>query len=239
VLIAVCEDQKNDRQLLLEYLNTELERLRICAEILSYESGEALLAAAQKLSFQIYFLDIFMVKTNGVDTARALRARGTEAAIVFVTSSRDYFAEGFEVGAVHYLVKPYKKTDVRTALERCIKQVGKAECYIEIMVNREKRKILLSELIWAESNDKVCWLHLKTEDVRSYIHLDELQQLLSDPRFLRCHRSFLINMDLVNRVDKNFFYTIDDAEIPMRQAERARMRENYESYLFEKMRRRD
>ena len=46
-------------------------------------------------------------------------------------------------------------------------------------------------------------------------------------------------MDLVNRVDKNFFYTIDDAEIPMRQAERARMRENYESYLFEKMRRRD
>ena len=81
--------------------------------------------------------------------------------------------------------------------------------------------------------------NLKTEDVRSYIHLDELQQLLSDPRFLRCHRSFLINMDLVNRVDKNFFYTIDDAEIPMRQAERARMRENYESYLFEKMRRRD
>lgn len=71
MLIAVCEDQKNDRQLLLEYLNTELERLRICAEILSYESGEALLAAAQKLSFQIYFLDIFMVKTNGVDTARA------------------------------------------------------------------------------------------------------------------------------------------------------------------------
>ena len=47
MLIAVCEDQKNDRQLLLEYLNTELERLRICAEILSYESGEALLAAAQ------------------------------------------------------------------------------------------------------------------------------------------------------------------------------------------------
>ena len=160
MLIAVCEDQKNDRQLLLEYLNTELERLRICAEILSYESGEALLAAAQKLSFQIYFLDIFMVKTNGVDTARALRARGTEAAIVFVTSSRDYFAEGFEVGAVHYLVKPYKKTDVRTAMERCIKQMGKAERYIEIVVNREKRRILLSELIWAESNDKVCWMNL-------------------------------------------------------------------------------
>ena len=71
MLIAVCEDQKNDRQLLLEYLNTELERLRICAEILSYESGEALLAAAQKLSFQIYFLDIFMVKTNGYSQSPA------------------------------------------------------------------------------------------------------------------------------------------------------------------------
>jgi len=239
VLIAVCEDQKNDRQSLLECLYAELDRLRICAEILSYESSEALLAAAQKLSFQIYFLDILMVKTNGVEAARTLRARGMEAAIVFVTSSRDYFAEGFEVGAVHYLVKPYKKTDVRVALERCIKQVGKTERYIEIMVNREKRRILLSELIWAESKDKVCWLHLKSGEVRSYIQLDELQQLLCDPRFLRCHRSFLINMDLVNRVDKNCFYTIDDEQIPMRQAERASLRENYENYLFEKMRMRD
>lgn len=140
---------------------------------------------------------------------------------------------------MHYLVKPYKKTDVRVALERCIKQVGKTERYIEIMVNREKRRILLSELIWAESKDKVCWLHLKSGEVRSYIQLDELQQLLCDPRFLRCHRSFLINMDLVNRVDKNCFYTIDDEQIPMRQAERASLRENYENYLFEKMRMRD
>ena len=94
-------------------------------------------------------------------------------------------------------------------------------------------------MIWAESKDKVCWLHLKSGEVRSYIQLDELQQLLCDPRFLRCHRSFLINMDLVNRVDKNCFYTIDDEQIPMRQAERASLRENYENYLFEKMRMRD
>lgn len=237
--IAVCEDEKYDRQKLLDCLKAELDRLRISAEILSYESGDALLAAALKQSFQIYFLDIFMAETDGVAVARTLRARGVEAAIVFITSSRDFYAEGFEVGAAHYLVKPYKETDVGVALERCIKLVGKAERYIEIVVNREKRRILLSELIWAESKDKVCWLHLKSGQVKSYIHLDELEQLLCDSRYLRCHRSFLINMDLISGMEKDSFYTTDGAVIPMRQAERARLRTEYESYLFEKMRRRN
>ena len=237
--IAVCDDQKNDRQKLLDYLKMELDRLRISAEILNFENGEALLSAATKTSFQIYFLDIFMDKTDGVAVARTLRERGIEAAVVFITSSRDYFAEGFEVGAVHYLVKPFKKEDISIALARSLKLVGNAERYIEVTANRERQRILLSELIWAESKDKVCCLHLKSREIRSYIHLDELEEMLDDPRFLRCHRSFLINMDLVARAEKNWFYTIDNAEIPMRQAERAYLRRSYENYLFDKMRRRN
>lgn len=237
--IAVCDDQKNDRQKLLDYLKAELDRLRMTAEFFTYENGEALLAAASQISFQIYFLDIFMEKTDGVAVARTLREKGVGSAIVFITSSREYFAEGFEVGAVHYLVKPFKEADISIAFERCLKQVGKAERYIEIMANRTRKRILFSELIWVESKDKVCCLHLKSGEIRSYIHLDELEQRLDDPRYLRCHRSFLINMDLVSRVEKNWFYTIDNAQIPMRQAERAHLRMAYENYLFDKMRRRE
>lgn len=236
--IAVCEDQQNERERLVSCLEEEFARLKLSAEVLAYESGEALLAAASQIPFQIYFLDIFMSGISGVTVAKALRREDKEAAIVFITSSRDYYAEGFAVGAVHYLVKPFANADISEALERCLRLVREMERYIELIVNRESHRILLSDLIWAESKDKVCYLHLHSGECRSYLQLDELERLLDDFRFLRCHRSFLINMDEVAGFEKGCFYMTDANEIPARQAERARLRMEYENYLFEKMRRR-
>lgn len=235
--IVVCEDDEKDRECLLACLEEELGRRRMSAEIQVYESGEVLLAAGQ-LPFQIYFLDIFMPNVSGVSVAKSLRQKDKDAAIVFITSSRDFYAEGFNVGAAHYLVKPFAKADIREALERCLRQVGEGERYIELTVNREKRRILFSELIWAESSDKICLLHLRSGECRCYIRLDELEQMLDDSRFLRCHRSFLINMDETTEMKKGSFYMITGEEIPTRQAERVRLRVEYENYLFEKMRRR-
>lgn len=233
----MCEDNKKDRECLISCLDAELCRRRMTAEIQVYESGEALLAAGQ-LPFQIYFLDIFMPNISGITVARALRQKDNDAAIVFITSSRDFYADGFTVGAAHYLLKPFAKADISEALNRCLRQVGEGERYIELTVNRERRRILFSELIWVESQDKVCILHLRSGEYRSYIRLDELEQQLDDPRFLRCHRSFLINMDETAEMKRGIFYMTTGEEIPARQTERAHLRGEYENYLFEKMRRR-
>lgn len=236
--IAVCEDQKSDRERLILCLEEELVSRKLEAQILVYGSGEALLEAAGQIPFHIYFLDIFMSGINGVTVAKNLRRQDKETAIVFITSSQDYYAEGFAVGAVHYLIKPFAKADISEALGRCLRQVGEKERYIELTVNRENRRILLSDLIWAESKDKVCYLHLYSGECRSYLQLDELERLLDDSRFLRCHRSYLVNMDEVTGFEKGDFCMTDAAKIPARQAERTRLRMEYENYLFEKMRRR-
>ncbi len=236
--IAVCEDEESTRDFLSDALKEELSRRRLQGDVQIFESGEALMVAVSQTKFDIYFLDIFMPGMDGVSVAKSLRASGSEAAIVFTTSSQDFYAEGFAVGAVHYLVKPLKKEAVAEAFNRCLKQVGEMERYVKLTINRENRRIMLPDFIWAESRDKVCELHLNSGQFRTYLQLDSLARLLDDSRFLRCHRSYIINMDYVLRMENGNFLLTDGAVIPVRQAERGRFRSAYEDYMFEKMRRR-
>lgn len=235
--IAICEDIKKEQQQLTAHVAAFLSARKLLAEVLVYESGEALLCAAEQIPFEIFFLDIYMTGISGVTVAEALRKRDKNAAIVFTTSSRDYFAEGFTVGAVHYLVKPYAPEDVSEALERALRQVGETERYIELTINRENRRVLLSDLAWAESRDKVCDLHLQTGEQHSYIQIDDLEHRLDDHRFLRCHHSYLVNLDYVDSMENGCFTMLDGAKIYVRQADATRFRLVYEDYLFEKMRR--
>lgn len=236
--IVVCEDEERDRTLLVSCLKQALEQRKVSAEVLAYTNGETLLEELGQIKGQIYFLDIFMSAISGVTVAKTIRGTDKDAAIVFITSSSDHYADGFAVGAVHYLLKPFTQDQIDEALDRCLRQVGDLERYINLIINREKRRILLSDILWVESKDKVCCLHLHSGQYRSYLHLDDLEGRLDDPRFLRCHRSFLINMDEVDKMDNGYFYMTDKAEIPVRQTQKNYFRIVYEDYLFEKMRRR-
>lgn len=232
--IAVCEDEKRARAWLTTCLNMETAQRKLSATVLAFESGEALLEAGRRIQFSIYFLDILMSGINGMSLARILRKKNSDAAIVFTTFSENYYADAFAVGAVHYLLKPLKEQDVSEALDRCLRQVGEVERYIEVIINRETHRILYTELIWAESRDKVCELHLKSGNFRTYLRLDVLEQKLGEPRFLRCHRSFLVNMDYIIKVERGFFYMSDLSKIPLKQDCRAQLRTAYRDYIFNK-----
>lgn len=238
MLIAVCDDCEQDRQKLIRDLNAMIDERHIIAEIRSFSSGESLLLAMEEESFPICFLDIFMGGISGVDLARHLRRRNEKTAIVFTTTSKDYMADGFEVGAVHYLIKPFDSAAVGVALDRCIYLVGEAERFIEVMVDRQPRKVLLSELCYAESQNKACILHRQDGELHAWMALDELERVLNDPRFLRCQRSYLINLDYVREVRGTDFILANGTPVPMRRENRAAMKSRFEEYLFEKARRR-
>lgn len=238
MLIAVCDDQSKDRAGLAELLRALLEERRVAAELREYASGEALLAALDRDAFSVCFLDIFMEGISGVAAARHIRQRKLPTAIVFTTSSPDYMADGFEVGAVHYLVKPFTRGAVETALERCLYLAGEAERFVEVTVEREPRRVLLSALRYAEVRNNACTLFLTDGALVAYLSLEELSRLLDDPRFLRCQRSFLVNLDHVAELRGNDFLLADGARVPVSREGRGAMKARFEQYLFEKARRR-
>lgn len=103
--IGICDDKKEAR----DYIADKAKCLYPSDIIVTYVSGEALLCASTLPD--ILFLDIQMPQMNGLETARKLRQRDKSLVIIFVTATADHVFEAFDVGAFHYLVKPF--TDLK------------------------------------------------------------------------------------------------------------------------------
>ena len=110
--IAIVDDLAAERTLLKGRLEWQLQRRKVQADILEYESGETFLEAARKAPFTAAFLDIYMDGMTGMEAAKKLRKTDTDFLLVFITTSTDHALEGFQVRALHYLVKPLTEADI-------------------------------------------------------------------------------------------------------------------------------
>lgn len=232
---ALCDDLKQDRELLRAYLRDALAERRITADIEVFDSGDALLEHLSREPFDAYFLDIYMQGMTGVQTAYRLLEKDARTVIVFITSSPDHMADGFQIGAVHYLVKPVTPDSVGQALERVLRLLDKPEAYITLQIGRMEKQVLLEDIVFVESRERQCLIHTKKEVMPPYIRLDELQAMLDD-RFLRCHRSYLINMAETEGLFSDGFLMSDGAAVPVKRDKRLEMKQRFEQYCFDKLR---
>lgn len=120
VKIAICDDDGILRDMLRREIEKYCAENQISCEITCYGSGEEILHG--KKVPDILFLDIRMSGINGMETARALRSRYRDIILIFVTGVSEYVYEAFDVGAFHYLVKPFSKEKLREVLERALRQ---------------------------------------------------------------------------------------------------------------------
>ena len=118
--IAIVDDLKTERMLLKERLSQQLALRGVEAEILGFESGEAFLAAEKERRFSAAFLDIYMEGLSGMDAAKELRKTDTDCLLIFTTTSTDHALEGFQVRALHYLVKPFPRKSFPVCLPKCL-----------------------------------------------------------------------------------------------------------------------
>lgn len=116
--IAIVDDLAAERTLLKDRLERQLQRRTVQADILEYESSETFLEAAREAPFTAAFLDIYMDGMTGMEAAKKLRETDTDCLLVFTTTSTDHALEGFQVRALHYLVKPFTEADIDALTER-------------------------------------------------------------------------------------------------------------------------
>jgi len=234
--IAICDDDRDERILLANHLRSVMSKRRLDCEIEAFADGGELLARRQACPFDIYFLDIYMTDVTGMEAAFEIREAEPDACIAFITSSTAHMSEGFEVGAVHYVLKPIAAAAVDEAVSRCLRILGKQEKYITLSVERLPQKVLLSEILVVESSDKYCRLTTKDGVIKSYVRLDEVETMMDDARFLRCHRSYLINMDYAKGVVDGLFEMIDGTRVPIKRDKRVEMKKLFNTYCFDELR---
>ena len=104
--IAIVDDIAEERALLRKRLEKISLQKNIEFHCCEYENGEAFLEASKNQNFTVLFLDIYMDGINGIEIAKNFRKCNKDCMLIFTTTSRDHALEGFQVRAMHYLVKP-------------------------------------------------------------------------------------------------------------------------------------
>lgn len=151
----------------------------------------------------IALLDILMPGMTGTSLAAALRSAGFEGHIVFLTSSNDFAAESYAVGALSYLLKPVDRAALRAVLDRAAAPAHADTASFAVRQGKLMRQIPFQSFLYAEVIGHTLEFHLLGGEVaRVYASLSDYEPLLlREPRCARCHKSFIVNMDFVERVE--------------------------------------
>ncbi len=218
IKIGLCDDEKPDLDHLRCLVGAYARDKRLSFGIAAFGSGEDLLFAIGKgEGFDIVFLDVYMGLADGVDIAREIREFDVSCSIIFATNSREHAIDGYGVHALQYLLKPLTEKNVSMALDLAMDSISRVKdrC-IQLSNKVGNYRILLNEILYAESNARVVTVHChKRGALDFYIRLDDFECLCDDRRFVRCHKSFLVNLDYVHTISGHSMILETGEEIRM------------------------
>ena len=220
--IAICDDSKLDRQLLKVVIQTYFENNEEEFKIFEYELGDNLL---DDIEVELLFLDIIM---NGMKIARKLRDIQFKAPIIFLTAHAYYAVESYEVYAAGYLLKPYDTNKLTLLLDEILQR--SVQKRIAVKVKKQHRYLEINDIMYVESDKHVLNIHLKDSRViQTTEKLSELKKTINSKRFIRCHQSYLVNMDYIKDAKTDFILS-NDIRIPIRVRGRKEIIERYHKY---------
>lgn len=231
--IAICDDCCIDRELIVHLFQQYCMERSIHYEIAQYKNGTNLLCDMEDgCSFDVIFLDIYMKDLLGIHVAKQLRARAYNGAIVFFTSSSEFAVDSYDVGAVGYLLKPSSYDKLCRVMDRIIRTFDVST--YQVQQRSKVIRIPYQEILYVESRNSKCILHCREDGpFILYKRLDEIEEELNDIRFLRCHQSYLVNMDHIRQADRQFELTTGDIVL-IRQRDLKTIRQRYLDYMAEK-----
>ncbi len=228
--IAVCDDVDADRQLLISLIKAE----HVTCECTPYDSGEGLLWDLEDgVHFDIFFLDIFMKGINGVETAKRIRAVNSNALLIFVSSSNDFYRDSYDLYAFNYLIKPLTKDKLVEVLHRATESLNKdANQVVCFSFDNSLHTIPCSHLLYLTSDKHIVYFHLTNgETLKSYGKIDDFITQLPAKVFFRCHQSYIVNLKHANSITSSEFI-LGEARVPISRKYSSQAREQYRVQMF-------
>ncbi|MCI8919892.1 MAG: response regulator transcription factor [Eubacterium sp.] len=195
--IAVCDDEVIECCNMAKRIKEIMEEMKVPCIIRQFQSGGELLQALE--SFDIVFLDIIMQELDGMKTAQIFRERASDQILIFVSSSREYVFEAYDVEAFQYLLKPVGDRKLKNVLRRAVlKTKSRSQEFIIVSRERQKKKLFLDDIYYFEIKGRMVYAHVAEGIFTYYEQIGELEDKLQDYGFFRCHKSYLINLKYVD-----------------------------------------
>ena len=212
--VAICDDSDADRRYIMDMVRSWASAAGHEVQIDGFPSAESFLFRyAAESDYDILLLDIEMGAMDGVTMAKELRKSNDTVQIIFITGYSDYISEGYEVAALHYLMKPVNEEKLCLVLDRAAEKLAKNERVLNFEVSGEMVRVPIYQIRYADVLGNYVTVHALT-DVTVKMTLGELEKQL-DERFYRVGRSALVNLTQISRVTRVEIRLNDGTAIPL------------------------
>ena len=213
--IAVCEDDQAQREALCALVSRWAAAREHRAAVGPYPSAEAFLFDyAEKRDFDILLLDVEMGAMNGVELARRLRRDKCRAEIIFLTSHTEFIGEGYEVDALHYLIKPVGAEKLFHVLDRAAERAAISPPSIVVSSEGQTIRLYEREIRYIEAFLHECVIVADSGKYRVRERISDLEARLSK-QFFRCHRSYIVFLPAIRRIGRSELLLEGGASIPL------------------------
>ena len=213
--LAICDDEQTQIEYVTSLASSWSEREGHTCEVRSFPSAEAFLFAYEDdKAYDILLLDIEMGRMNGVDLAKTIRQFNDTIQIVFITGFPDFIGEGYEVSALHYLMKPVSEKKLHMVLNKAAANLAKAEKRLCVTFDRQVDYVPLSQITYIEAQKQYVEIHTSGELYRMKASLTDVETQI-DEYFFRCQRSFVVNLRYVMRIKNDCVVLKNGVEVPI------------------------
>lgn len=214
--IAVCEDTMAECRVIVEYAEAFFRERGLEARVDAYGDMDALLESQKE--YGLYLLDVMLPGMSGIQGADVLRQREDNPVVVFITSSLESAVDGYRVNAAGFLLKPITRELFDETMQRVTEQrLNPEKSVLSVVYNRMPIELALDQVVFFESRLHRVYANLTDGEIISIGQkLSWVQEKLKKDRgFLRCHQSYLVNLDYVRHMEDSCFEMDNGSMIPV------------------------
>lgn len=214
--IVICDDENVQIEYLKNILKLWEKQTSYKLNITSYNSAEAFLFAYEdNKDVDILLLDIEMNKMNGIELAQTIRKDSDKLQIIFITGFADYMPLGYDVAALHYLMKPVSGDKLCQVLDKAVSLINKKEPTLILKINGRSEIINLINICYIESFGHYVTINMVSgQEYTIKMGITKIIEDL-DRSFVACHRSYIVNLKYVKTINKTEVILDNNLLIPV------------------------
>ena len=233
--VGICDDEMCFIETIRHLIGEWSRENAVPVTIYEFTNGDDLIKAHQEQCMDLIILDVIMPLLNGIDTARELRLSDMKVPIIFLTSSREFAVESYDVRAFHYLMKPVDAAMFYKVMDRFLAECKAKKETVFVRIAGGNCNITLDEVEVLEAQNKQVVLYFVNGTTL------EIKELFSEcanvftleKGFYRCHRSYIVNMNYIEQFTKTQVITKGGVQVPISRSNYVAFKEAYFCYMFE------
>lgn len=225
--LAICDDDKKLTQQLKPIIYNYANRHKFELVIDVFHSGESLLRS--KAVYDIILLDYQMGGLNGLNTARKLRDRNLNCAIIFMTDYPQFVYQAFEVNTFRFYEKPMDQFKLYSALDDYFSMFGN-DYPILLRSERETIQVDTKDIVFLQAMNRDCLVHLPQDYFCCAKTMAVISRMLPEGHFFKVHRGYIVNFNYIAHYTSDEVFFKNGKKVPISRNCLTAFKDNYREY---------